>query len=44
VRHAAVLALATIDRAAVITHREVETDGLVRAAIDEVLGGTGESS
>ncbi|MFO0683554.1 MAG: HEAT repeat domain-containing protein [Sandaracinus sp.] len=37
VRHAAVLALATIDRASVIAHRERETDGLVRAAIDEVL-------
>jgi HEAT repeat protein len=41
VRHAAVLALASIDRAAVVAHREIETDGLVRAAIDEVLGTTG---
>lgn len=38
VRHAAVLALAPVDRAAVIAHRATEPDGLVRAAIDEVLG------
>jgi HEAT repeat protein len=38
VRHAAVLALATTDRAAVLAHRDIETDGLVRAAIEEVLG------
>jgi HEAT repeat protein len=39
VRHAAVLALAGSDRDVVIAHRAVETDGLVLAAIDEVLGG-----
>jgi HEAT repeat protein len=38
VRHAAVLALATSDRGAVVAHRAIETDGLVLAAIDEVLG------
>lgn len=38
VRHAAVLALAGLDRESVVAHRERETDGLVRAAIDEVLG------
>lgn len=44
VRHAAVLALAATDRAAVLAHREIETDGLVRAAIDEVLGASGEGT
>ncbi len=43
VRHAAVLALATVDRAAVAAHRASETDGLVLAAIDEVLGASGEA-
>lgn len=38
VRHAAVLALASVDRAAVVAHRAIETDGLVLAAIEEVLG------
>lgn len=44
VRHAAVLALAATDRAAVLAHRDVETDGLVRAAIDEALAATGEGA
>ena len=41
VRHATVLALASTDRAAVVAHRSVETDGLVLTAIDEVLSAPG---
>jgi HEAT repeat protein len=39
VRHAAVLALASTDRAAIEAHRKVETDGLVLTAIEAVLSG-----
>jgi hypothetical protein len=39
VRHAAVLALAPTDRAAIVAHRKVETDDLVLTAIDAALSG-----
>ena len=44
VRHAAVLALASSDLAAVRAHRQVESDGLVLAAIDEMLSAPAEGA